>query len=350
MDRKIGKKYLIQKKIGGGSFGEIFLGNHIITKEEVAIKLEPTTQRPAQLLNEVQIYKKLSLGVGFPQVKWNGLEGSYNVLVLDLLGQSLGDLLKSNGNKFPLRTVLIIADQLLSRLEYIHEKGFLHRDIKPENFVLGIGTNKNTIYVIDFGISCSYINYQTKTHIPFKEGRPFNGTARYSSINSHFGIESSRRDDLESLAYLLIYFLKGSLPWQGIKEDNKNSKQDQIGLLKKSIPIDELCLNIPSEFLTFLHEIRRLEFTDKPNYSLYRDFFRNLFIREGFIYGNLFEVSKTLSNELFQNNNLNRSKNSLYNTIPIFPENSPIRNYKRIKIPQLITSPQIKQSRRLSIL
>ena len=229
MDLRVGSKYRLKKRIGAGSFGEIYAGENVTTHEEIAIKLEPARTRPPQLLSESKIYKALSGGTGIPAIKWYGVEGDYNVLVIELLGKSIEDLFVSCQRKFSLKTVLMLADQMLARIEYMHDKGYVHRDIKPDNFMMGIGSQSNMVYIIDFGLSKKYRDSRTQQHIPFREGKPFTGTARYSSINSHLGFEQSRRDDIESIGYILVYFLNGGLPWMGLHADNKKQKIEMIG-------------------------------------------------------------------------------------------------------------------------
>ena len=280
----IGKKYKLKKKIGSGSFGEIFIAENTETSEDVAVKLESIYKRPSQLSNEKVVYNILSGSTGVPSIHYSGTEGDYNVIVMDLLGPSLSELFLRCNKKFSLKTTLMLAQQLLARIEYIHMKGFLHRDIKPENFSIGLNNKAGNIFMFDYGISSRYIDWKTKQHIEFRDGRSLTGTARYASINVHGGIEPSRRDDLESIAYVLIYFLKGSLPWENVKLNNKSEKYEAILNMKKSIHTCDLCSGIPKEFQLFLDHVRRLEFRDKPDYAFYRDIFRDLFIREGYIF------------------------------------------------------------------
>ena len=176
MDLRVGSKYRLKKRIGAGSFGEIYAGENVTTHEEVAIKLEVARTRPPQLLTESKIYKSLSGGLGIPAIKWYGVEGDYNVLVMELLGKSIEDLFVSCQKKFTLKTVLMLADQMLSRIEYMHNKGYVHRDIKPDNFMMGLGSKLNMVYIIDFGLSKKYRDPRTHQHIPFREGKPFTGT------------------------------------------------------------------------------------------------------------------------------------------------------------------------------
>ena len=234
-------------------------------------------------------------------------------MVMDLLGKDLESLFNICGRAFRLKTVLVcsfffrlwyllhqlnlslsllqmLADQLLSRLEIIHTKCFLHRDIKPDNFLLGrTAETQNVVHVIDFGLAKLYKDPRTHRHIPYREGKNLTGTARYASINTHLGIEQSRRDDLESLGYMLIYFVKGSLPWQGLKAATKNQKYEKILECKINTPIDALCKGIPVEFKNYLEYVRQLRFDDKPDYTYLIGQFRELFFRKGYSYDNEYD-------------------------------------------------------------
>uniref|UniRef100_A0ABI7WK01 non-specific serine/threonine protein kinase n=1 Tax=Felis catus TaxID=9685 RepID=A0ABI7WK01_FELCA len=177
----------------------------------------------------------------------------------------------------------------ISRIEYIHSKNFIHRDVKPDNFLMGLGKKGNLVYIIDFGLAKKYRDARTHQHIPYRENKNLTGTARYASINTHLGIEQSRRDDLESLGYVLMYFNLGSLPWQGLKAATKRQKYERISEKKMSTPIEVLCKSYPSEFATYLNFCRSLRFDDKPDYSYLRQLFRNLFHRQGFSYDYVFD-------------------------------------------------------------
>jgi len=203
------------------------------------------------------------------------------VLVMDILGPSLEDLLTFCSRNFSLKTVLMLADQLISRVEYVHAKNFLHRDIKPDNFLVGLGKRMDQIFIIDFGLSKKYRSRKHQ-HIPYVEHKSLTGTARYASLNTHLGIEQSRRDDLESLGFVLIYFLRGSLPWQGMKANTKKENHRKIKLKKRDTPVEILCEHFPREFATYLHYCRALRFEDEPDYSYLRYLFRDLFWRQGF--------------------------------------------------------------------
>ncbi|CCE83955.1 Piso0_004552 [Millerozyma farinosa CBS 7064] len=289
MDLRVGKKYRIGRKIGSGSFGDIYLGTNIISGEEVAIKLENTKAKHPQLEYEAKVYKALSGGVGIPFVRWYGTECDYNAMVIDLLGPSLEDLFNYCNRRFTYKTVLLLADQLICRIEYIHARCFIHRDIKPDNFLMGIGRRGSQVNVIDFGLAKKYRDPRTHLHIPYRENKNLTGTARYASVNTHLGIEQSRRDDLESLGYVLIYFCKGSLPWQGLKAATKRQKYDRIMEKKMTTPNDVLTKGLPREFLDYMNYIKTLRFDDKPDYPYLRKLFRDLFKRENYRYDYVFD-------------------------------------------------------------
>ncbi|CAF1059136.1 unnamed protein product [Rotaria sordida] len=305
MELRVGHKYRLGRKIGSGSFGDIYLGTNIASNEEVAIKLESSRTKHPQLHIESKIYRLMQGGVGIPIIKWCGAEGDYNVLVMDLLGPSLEDLFNFCSRKFSLKTVLLLADQMVSRVDFIHSKNFIHRDIKPDNFLMGIGRKGNLVYIIDFGLAKKYRDARTHQHIPYRENKNLTGTARYASINTHLGIEQSRRDDMESLGYVLMYFNRGSLPWQGLKAATKRQKYERISEKKMSTPIEDLCKGFP-EFTTYLSYCRSLRFDDKPDYSYLRQLFRNLFHRQGFTYDYIFDWNMLkFSGQRFDANSVN---------------------------------------------
>jgi len=289
MELRVGKKYRLGRKIGSGSFGDIYLGTNMSTGEEIAIKLESVKTKHPQLLYESKIYRILHGGLGIPCIRWYGVEGDYNVMVLDLLGPSLEDLFNYCGRRFKLKTVLMVGDQLLSRLEYVHTKSFIHRDVKPDNFLIGLGRRQNIIHIIDFGLAKKYRDPRSHLHIPYRENKNLTGTARYASINTHIGIEQSRRDDLESLGYVLMYFIRGSLPWQGLKATTKKQKYERIMDRKMSTSTEQLCKGFPSEFRSYFEYCRSLRFEDRPDYAYLKRLFKELFYRKGFQYDNMFD-------------------------------------------------------------
>jgi casein kinase 1 len=169
----------------------------------------------------------------------------------------------------------------ISRVEYVHSKSFIHRDIKPDNFLMGLGKRANQVNIIDFGLAKKYRDPKTHVHIPYCENKNLTGTARYASVNTHMGIEQSRRDDLESLGYVFLYFLRGSLPWQGLQAATKKQKYEKISEKKMKTSFEVLCKGFPVEFVAYFQYVRSLRFEDKPDYAYLRRMFRDLFAKEG---------------------------------------------------------------------
>ncbi|ELR19950.1 Casein kinase I, partial [Acanthamoeba castellanii str. Neff] len=172
----------------------------------------------------------------------------------------------------------------IRRIEYVHSKNFIHRDIKPDNFLVGLEAKSNQVNLIDFGLAKKYRDSRSHVHIPYRENKNLTGTARYASINTHLGIEQSRRDDLEAIGYVLMYFARGNLPWQGLKATTKKEKYERISEKKITTSVEQLCKGFPAEFATYLNYARSLRFDDTPDYTYLRKLFRDLFIREGFEY------------------------------------------------------------------
>ncbi|CAL8100289.1 unnamed protein product [Calicophoron daubneyi] len=291
-DFVIGGKWRLIRKIGSGSFGAIFLGVNILTAEEVAVKLERVNARHPQLYFESRVYKVLQGTSGIPRIQYYGLDGvrnAYHALTMDLLGPSLEDLFTFCGRRFTMKTVLMLADQMLWRLDFIHARNFIHRDIKPDNFLMGIGRSCNKVFLIDFGLAKKFRDSRTHRHITYREDKALIGTARYASLNSHAGVEQSRRDDMESLGYVFVYFIRGSLPWQGLRAANKAQKYERIYEKKVNTPIDVLCRGYPPEFAIYLNHCRSLRFEETPNYGFMRSNFRNLFRTLSFVWDYVFD-------------------------------------------------------------
>eukprot|EP01084_Bolivina_argentea_P276040 470894_1 len=317
MELRVGGKYRLGRKIGSGSFGDIYLGTNINTGEEVAIKLESVKTRHPQLAYEYKVYRILAGGVGIPNVRWFGREGDFNVMVMDILGPSLEDLFNYCGRCFSLKTILLLAQQMLDRIESVHSFEFIHRDIKPDNFLIGLANNFNIVYIIDFGLSKRYINPKTRRHIPFIEGKSLTGTARYASINTHLGCEQARRDDLETLGYVLMYFNRGGkLPWQGLKAKSKTQRNERISKVKREITIESLCYNSPKQFAQYLRYCRKLDFNAKPDYKYLKNLFKDLFKKKGYINDGRYDwiIKATKISSTPSNSNKISSHHNTHNT------------------------------------
>lgn len=268
----VGLHYKIGKKIGEGSFGVLFEGSNIINGVAVAIKFEPRKTEAPQLRDEYRTYKHLQGCDGIPNAYYFGQEGLHSILVIDLLGPSLEDLFDWCGRRFSVKTVVQIAVQMLNLIEEVHRHDLIYRDIKPDNFLIGRQgfPNENKVHLIDFGMAKQYRDPRTKQHIPYREKKSLSGTARYMSINTHLGREQLRRDDLEALGHVFFYFLRGQLPWQGLKAPTNKQKYEKIGDKKRTTAASVLCEGLPKQFAEYLDSVRSLPFEAEPAYEEYR--------------------------------------------------------------------------------
>lgn len=268
----VGLHYKIGKKIGEGSFGVLFEGHNIINGVSVAIKFEPRKTEAPQLRDEYRTYKHLQGSPGIPNAYYFGQEGLHSILVIDLLGPSLEDLFDWCGRRFTVKTVVQVAIQMLNLIEEVHRHDLIYRDIKPDNFLIGRQglPDENDVHLIDFGMAKQYRDPRTKQHIPYREKKSLSGTARYMSINTHLGREQSRRDDLEALGHVFFYFLRGQLPWQGLKAPTNKQKYEKIGEKKRTTAAATLCEGLPRQFAEYLDRVRSLPFEAEPPYEEYR--------------------------------------------------------------------------------
>ena len=312
--------YKILHQLGKGSFGTVFSGINLETNEKVAIKTEQVSDKTHCMLLEAEATKlnKLQNHKGIPKLHFFGKTEKKNILVMELLGRTLNELFVHCNKKFTLLTVCLLGCEMLKLIEFIHEKTFIHRDIKPDNFMMGKDEKEDVLYLIDFGLSKRYISTKG-VHIPYKTGKSMTGTARYCSVFTHEGIEQSRRDDLESIGYVLIYFLKGSLPWQGIKIKEGDKHYEKIGTVKKNTSIDELCKGFPDEFKTYFNYVKNLKFEEAPNYNLLNDLFQRMLMKYSSKEYKILIVNHKSKGKLFDwknpntihnNNNNNNNNNS----------------------------------------
>ncbi|TDG40299.1 hypothetical protein AWZ03_013278 [Drosophila navojoa] len=269
--------YKLLDQFDKGAFGDIYLGRCLYTGERVAIKREKKRTAHPLLNYEHRVYRTVRPAVGLPRVYYFGEADDHRALVMELLGPSLHHLFELCGRAFTIKTVLMLADELLLRLEHLHGRGFVHRDIKPENLLLGHDLTCKFVHLIDFGLSKKFWDPISQVHIPYREDCSLTGTARFASIAAHEGIEQSRRDDLIAVGYVLIYFLRGSLPWQNLPAPTKEKKYEAIYEMKRSISNEQLCKDFPNEFSLYMNYCFKLGFTAKPDYAKLRKRFRGLY-------------------------------------------------------------------------
>lgn len=267
----INNKYKIIEKIGSGSFGSIYKAENIRTNEHVAVKVEPIKNETKLLKNESIIYQYLKNCEGIPNIKWFGKDDTNNYMVINLLGDSLQNI-KNKKIFFSLKQTLQIGIQLVKLLKTIHNQGLVHRDIKPDNFLLGANNDTRQLYLIDFGFCKSYMN--GNLHIEFKNTSSLIGSQTYASINAHDFNELSRRDDMESLGYLLLYFYLGTLKWQDISNLNSSTNElnETIKNMKLMVVEDK---TIPSVLLNYIKYVRTIKFKDEPLYNDIIEDFKN---------------------------------------------------------------------------
>ena len=288
------KRYKTGKILGQGGFGTIYNATDLITGEPVAIKFEHVTNKTQLLPYEARVYDHLQnqKHKGIPRMHYFGVEAGYNIMVLDLLGDSLNQkLLTSQHNRFTLPCVLLLADKILSVIARVHDGGFVHRDIKPSNFMLSPVPGQHTVFIIDFGLSKCYWDYAKKQHIPRRDGKRWLGTARYSSVAAHCGVESCRKDDLQSIGFMLLLFIQGSLPWdyacqKKTKKENAAKTRPTVAeklkclqtvcdIKQQSLQNRTLCAEVHPVFQKYFDAVDALAFSETPNYVNLRQLFRD---------------------------------------------------------------------------
>ena len=314
--QKLNETYtlLLSKKLGEGAFGKIYECQNIKNKQTYAAKIEYHSAPNPQLYQESKIMTEMKGKLGFPTCYQVIYLKQELVMVTDLLGPNIQDIMDNiEGKKFTMKSTLILTEQMLKRLRDLHEKGIIHRDMKPENFVIGKGKNEKLIYMIDFGLSRHYLIEKTQQHIPMKSDRAIVGTLRYISMNCHEGLEVSRRDDLESLAYMMIHFVIGELPWMGIKAKSLGEKYKRVYEKKQETVPDVICKILPDEMKSFLQHILNLEFEEKPNYDYLEGLIKSLKSKYGFKNDDNFEwLDPSIKGDLYIK--ISQNKNEKHNS------------------------------------
>ena len=323
INKIIFNKYTIIQKIGKGSFGNIYLSKDNYTNNFYAIKIENKNLGYNFLQNEADILLYLNCPKT-PAVKSFGYTSNYNVLIMELLGKSLEDIFENilQKKKMSLRCVCNLGYQMLEILEFIHKKNIIHRDIKPDNFLMSNGDNKY-LYLLDFGLAKKYRESDNSPHFPLIVGKKLTGTARYASVNALNGVTQSRRDDLESVGYVLLYFLKGKLPWQGLMIKNKEERYNKIMEMKRDITSEELCKDCPEEFKKYIDYVRKLEYEQDPDYDMLKNIFKDLLKQNGFEFDYFYDwnVNETIIDYHNYSNNNNKEEEKNQNPINEKKEN-----------------------------
>ena len=268
----LANKYKLLEKLSQGSFGKVFRAENMRTGEIVAIKTEVKIKEQKSLKMEARIYQYLANIDGFPQLKWFGSTNNVNYLVTNLLECSITKLVQKYG-RLSVKTVLLLGKQMIERLETLHNHYLIHRDIKPDNFMINISDRTNKIYLIDFGF-CKRYNHDGN-HIEFKTNTTLIGTPNYISLNVHRGCEPSRRDDLESCLYIMIYMLFGKYFSTESQSENPNISPMKILVLKK-----EQLTNIPRFLVTAFNYVRTLKFEEDPDYQYIIRIFTDLLLEQ----------------------------------------------------------------------
>ena len=315
-------KYHCISKIGEGSFGNIYKASY--NGKYYALKFENI--KKSNLLEKEAVIMNYLKGPNIPNVNYYGSTKDYNILVMKLLGKNLETFLEEK-KKFSLKTVCMIGYQFINILEYLHNKHIIHRDIKPDNFVVGLKNFSHNIYLLDFGLSKKYRSSKTLKQIPFMNIDKIIGTVRYNSINANKGFEQSPKDDLESAGYVLIYLIKGKLPWQGIPANNKKEKYKKILRMKIELTAHKLCEGMPEEFVKFIDYTRNLYYYEQPNYEMLKNLFISMLNRFNYIFDYIYDWT-TPEEKIMRTNLSQNAKTNISSTN--YEENLQNRNKKSI--------------------
>jgi len=327
-------KYKIMKKIGQGSYSSIFLGKDIHKNKYVAIKTQRKNCKQFNQLEKEAYYLYFLKGLGIPKVISFGYRGNYNILVETLLGKPISNFfsMKQDAQK-KMKDLCMVAVQIIDRIQYIHSKNILHLDIKPDNFLVG-NPNDSLIYMVDFGLSIKYRSSRTGKHINFSKNKIFQGTFNYSSVNLMGGIQPSRRDDLISIGYMLIYLIKGKLPWSKYEKDDLGKRFTKIYNMKKNMTNQDLCKYLPREFCLYMDYVQSLKFSEEPNYFHLRKLFISILDKMNDKYDLKFswiknkKKSQSLSNNFSLTTTLNNTfrKKSFYGSLFASLKENKIKN------------------------
>lgn len=277
----IDSRFKLLNKLGESQSSDVYKALDLTSNTHVALKFE-TIKNHQQFPSEIQALTTLSTIEGIPKLLATGVFNNKQYLVLELLDSNLDSKFKKYNKKFSLNCVTSIGLQMIKLLKNLHDMNYIHRDIKPTNIMTGKKNSKGEnplLYLIDFGVSKKYRDPITKQHSLYGEKRPMLGSIKYSSLNAHLGIEQSRRDDLEACLNVLVYFLKGKLPWDC--QEQEISSYFIIGIMKKAT-IEQICKDCPSEYVEMFKYLRGLHFQDRPNYEYLLEIMNKVQVNNGF--------------------------------------------------------------------
>ena len=274
----VAKHYELTDKIAKSPFYDVYRAQHKHNQTVVAVKIEQRLVSESKLLNEARTIRELrgeeAGDLGIPEVVEAGSDGNYNYLAMEMMGKSVDVIMADSGGRLELRLVIEIGLQVIDRLEFLHSRGFVHRDLRPEHFLFGRVKHPDKVYLAGLVLSKTFQRTNGR-HVPYKDNKTsFTGTARFVSLNTHLGIEQSRRDDLEALINVMVFMAKGHLPWMGVKGDGRKEKYENIQMAKITTPVDIICKDMPAEFEELLVYCRTLEYEQQPDYQYMREALR----------------------------------------------------------------------------